>query len=62
MEPLSTQAEMLMLEVITSYSIILVHTVKVGGDGYNSGKFFTINACIKINLLCYLPTKPYGLY
>jgi len=46
MEPLNTQAEMLMLEVTASSSTTLIQRVKIGGGGYNSGKSFTVNACI----------------
>jgi hypothetical protein len=45
-EPLNTQAEMLMLEVTASSSIILIQTVKNGGGGYTSGQSFTVNVCI----------------
>lgn len=46
MEPLNTQAEMLMLEVTASASITLIQRVKTGGGGYKSGRSFTVNACI----------------
>jgi len=46
MEPLNIQAEMLILEVTSSSRITAIQRVKIGGGGYNSGKSFTVNACI----------------